>query len=182
MVQGALGIQGQTHSFSTRWVMASVLIYTGLEIGIALGLAPAIFAGRLASPMLQMRLQMIMHLASFYVGGVAVGVISPGVRLIEPAVGAFVSVVIVFMMSLFMPHAFFSFDLTKIAIGGGIAFALALMGAFTGERIMGNVGADDASARGRVRNSMWGDHGLLGSGSGSRVPSSTSLSSGSRRR
>jgi hypothetical protein len=172
----ALGISGQTHGFSTRWVMASVVIYTALEIGIALVLAPAIFGAMLASPMVQMRLEMLMHLASFYVGGVAVGVISPGVRLAEPAVGAFISVVLVFLLSMFLPHSFIHFDLTKIAIGGGIAFVLALMGAFTGERIMGNVDADDHSARGRVRSSMWGDHGLLGTGSGSRVPTASSRS------
>jgi hypothetical protein len=173
MLEEGLGIRGQTHPFSTRWVMASVLIYTVMEIAIALVIAPAIFAGRLASPMLQMRLQMIMHLASFYVGGVAVGVISPGVRLTEPAVGAFIAVVLVFMMSFFMPHAFMNFDVGKIAFGGGIAFALALMGAYTGERIMGNVG-EGAGARDKVRRAMWGDQGLLSSGSTTPVPSSSS--------
>lgn len=180
MGDDVLGISGQKHPFSTKWVIASVLIYTAMEIAIALAIAPAIFAGRLASPMLQMRLQMLMHLGSFYVGGVAVGIISPGVRLAEPAVGAFIAVLLVFLMSVFMPHAFMSFDTTKIVLGGGIAFVLALMGAFTGERLMGNVSADDDSARGRVRNSMWGEQGMLGTGSGSRVPSS-SLSSSRRR-
>lgn len=162
MVDDALGIRGQTHPFSTRWVVASVVIYTAMEITIALFLAPAIFAGRLASPMLQMRLQMLMHLGSFYVGGVAVGVISPGVRLTEPAVGAFVAVCIVFLISFFMPHAFFHWDWTKILIGGGIAFGLGLAGAHTGEKIMGNVDdADDGSRRSRLRSKMWGDHGLL---------------------
>jgi hypothetical protein len=168
-------IRGQTHPFSTRWVVASVLIYTAMEIGIALFLAPAIFAGRLASPMLQMRMQMIMHLASFYVGGVVVGVISPGVRLTEPALGAFFAVMIVFLMSFFMPHSFMHFDLTKILVGGGIGFGLGLAGAWTGERIMGNVvEGDERTRRGRVRTKLWGDHGLLGSGSsGSRVPAAS---------
>lgn len=172
MVDEALGISGQTHPFSTRWVIASVLIYTAMETAIAVFLAPAIFAGRLGSPMLEMRLQMLMHLASFYLGGIAVGVISPGVRLTEPAVGAFVSVGIVFLMSFFLPHAFMHFDLTKIMIGGGIAFGLALAGAWTGESVMGNVSGAEDSRRGRLRNKLWGDHGALGSGSGSRVPSS----------
>ena len=55
---------------------ASVLIFTAMEIGIAVLLAPAIFAGRLASPMLQMRLEMIMHLGSFLVGGLLVGLVT----------------------------------------------------------------------------------------------------------
>lgn len=181
MNDDVLGIQGQTHPFSAKWVMASVVIYTAMEIGIAVFLAPAIFAGRLASTMLQIRLEMLMHLASFYVGGVAVGVISPGVRLAEPAIGAFIAVVLVFSMSMFMPMSFMNFDTTKIAIGGGIAMVLALMGAFTGERIMGNVSGDDGSARGKVRDTMWGEHGLLGNGSGARVPSSSRSRSASRR-
>jgi len=181
MVDDVLGIEGQTHPFSTKWVMASVLIYTAMEIGIAVFLAPAIFAGRLASPMLQIRLEMLMHLASFYVGGVAVGVISPGVRLAEPAIGAFIAVLLVFLMSFFMPMSFMNFDTTKIVIGGGIAMVLALMGAFTGERIMGNVSGDDGSARGKVRDTMWGDRGLLGTGSATRVPTSSRSKSSSRR-
>lgn len=170
MVDDALGISGQTHPFSARWVIASVIIYTVMETAIAVFLAPAIFAGRLGSPMLQMRLQMIMHLASFYVGGVAVGVISPGVRLTEPAVGAFLSVGIVFCMSFFLPHSFMHWDMSKILIGGGIAFTLGLAGAWTGERIMGNVSSGHDSRRGRMRHKLWGDRGLLGHGLGARVP------------
>jgi len=148
--------------FSVRWVTASVVVFTALEILIALVLAPAIFGAKLASPMVQMRLEMIMHLASFYLGGVVVGVISPGVRLTEPAVGAVVSVVLVFLMSVFLPQSYLHFDLTKIAIGGGIAFVLALAGAYTGEQIMGNVSADDeGTARGRLRSGLWGAQGAL---------------------
>jgi hypothetical protein len=155
--------QSDTPPFSWSWAFASVLIFTAMEIAIAVFLAPAIFAGRLASPMLQMRLQMLLHLASFWVGGVAVGIISPRIRLMEPAVGAFIAVMITFMMSFFMPTHWMSFDLTKLAVGGGIAFALALAGAYSGEKIMGNVENDD-DARARVRDRMWGEHGLLSHG------------------
>ena len=148
-------------SFSWKWVALSIVIYTAMEIGIAVFLAPAIFAGRLASPMLQMRLQMLMHLASFLVGGFFVGLLSPGVRMWEPAVGAFVSVAIVFMMSFFMPTWFMHWDTQKVMIGGGIAFALAIAGAYSGEKIMGNVEAGDGSRRGQLKGRMWGDSGLL---------------------
>lgn len=152
----------QSQPFSVWWMIASVLIFTGMEIAIALVLAPAIFAGRLASPMVQIRIEMIMHLASFLLGGIFVGIISPRVRMMEPAVGAFLAVLLVFMMALFMPHSFFNFDLTKIAVGGGIAFAISLFGAFTGEKWMGNV-ADD-SKRAQLRDKLWGDHGVLSRG------------------
>lgn len=159
-----LGIRGETHPFSLKWAMAAVVIYTAMEIGIAIFLAPAILAGRLASPMLQMRIQMLMHLASFYLGGVFVGVLSPGVRLVEPAVGAFVAVAIVFMMSFFMPSWFMHWSTEKVLVGGGVAFALALAGAWTGEKWMGNID-DKGGTRGRIRTKMWGAHGMLGSSS-----------------
>jgi hypothetical protein len=106
---------------------------------------------------------MLMHLLSFWLGGVAVGIISPRIRLFEPAVGAFCAVMITFMMSFFMPTHWMSFDLNRLAIGGGIAFVLALAGAWTGEKIMGNV-SDDDDARARVRDRMWGEQGLLSRG------------------
>lgn len=144
-------------------MIASVVIFTAMEIVIALVLAPAIFAGRLASPMLQIRLQMMMHLASFLVGGIFVGIISPRVRMMEPAVGAFIAVVLVFLMSVFMPHHFFQWSWGKVAIGGGIAFAIALFGAYTGEKWMGNV-TEPGTRRAELRDKMWGDQGLLSRG------------------
>lgn len=146
--------------FSRAWVVASVVIITTLELLIALALAPAILTGALASEMLRMRLEILMHLASFYLGGLVVGILSPGVRLNEPAVGAFISVMLVFLTSFFLPHRFLGFSVGRLLIGGGIAFGLAMMGAYTGERWMGNVQIDKPdSARAGVRRRLWGDAG-----------------------
>ena len=116
--------------------------------------------------MFHLEVQMMMHLASFYIGGFLVGLLSPGRRLVEPAVGAFLSVAIVWLISFFMPSWFYLFDLKRLFIGGAIGFALALAGAWLGERLMGNLDADDpaalGTARGRLRASMWSDErGLL---------------------
>jgi hypothetical protein len=155
----------RTQPFSWAWVLASVLIITLMELLIAMVLAPAILVGFLASPMLQMRLQMLMHLGSFLLGGWFVGVISPRVRLWEPAVGAAIAVMIVFLMSFFLPHSFIHWSWGKIFIGGGIAFALALSGAYTAERWMGNIADDDNdSRRARLRDDLWGSQGLLSRG------------------
>lgn len=170
----------QAQPFSTWWMLASVLIFTGMEILIAMLIAPAIFAGRLASPMLQMRLQMLMHLGSFLIGGIFVGIISPRVRMMEPAVGAIIAVALVFMMSFFMPHSFMHWSWTKLAVGGGIAFGLALFGAYTGEKWMGNI-TDPSTARGRMREKLWGDHGMLSRGDPRFLVSSTSSESESSR-
>jgi len=150
--------------FSIAWTVVSVFMFLGVELFIGTWLGPLVL-GRYVSPMFHMELQMVMHLVSFYMGGILVGVISPGVRLKEPAVGAFVSVMVVFMMSWFMPNWYLRFELQKVLLGGGVAFLLALAGAWSGEKFMGNVDAahPDAksSARGRLRSSFWAEDGLF---------------------
>ncbi|MBI1944944.1 MAG: hypothetical protein HYS27_04565 [Deltaproteobacteria bacterium] len=151
--------------FSWAWVIASVLIITAMEICIAVVISPAILASRLASTMVQLRLDMLMHLASFLLGGWFVGVISPRVRLWEPAVGAAIAVIIVFLMTFFLPHSYIRWDWTKIFVGGGIGFVLALAGAYTGEKWMGNVETEHPdSRRARLRRDLWGAQGLLSRG------------------
>jgi len=150
--------------FSTGWTLCSVVLFLGVELVIGQWLAPLI-SGAYVSPMWHMQTQMILHLASFYLGGVLVGLLSPGIRLREPAIGAFVSVMVVFMMSFFMPTIFYQFTLSKVLVGGGFAFVLALMGAYSGEKFMGNVDANDpgarASSRGRLRSKLWADDGIF---------------------
>ncbi|MHB8876479.1 MAG: hypothetical protein ACYC8T_22520 [Myxococcaceae bacterium] len=155
----------QPRPFSAAWTAVSVALFLAVELFIGTWVGPMVI-GKYVSPMFHMQLQMAMHLASFYVGGIAVGILSPGVRLKEPAVGAFISVALVLLMSVFMPMSYFHFDLGKLLLGGGIAFILALAGAFSGEKLMGNVEADDEkakeSSRGRLRSSLWAaDDGYL---------------------
>lgn len=149
-----------TPTFSLGWVAAGVFIITALELLIALVVAPAVLVGRLASPMLRMRLEILMHLTSFWAGGLVVGLISPRVRLLEPAVAAFVSVGLVFLTSVFLPNHFLSFSLGKLLVGGGIAFALALAGAYLGERLMGNLREPVGAARPEARR-LPGQQGAL---------------------
>lgn len=125
--------------FSTAWVLVSLFVYLGLELLIGTWLGPLI-AGAFVSPMFTMQVQMLLHLIALYGGGVLIGLVSPGRRIAEPAVGAFFSVLLVFLMSFFLPNWFFRFDLTKVLVGGGLGFAVALFGAWHGERMMGNDG------------------------------------------
>lgn len=142
--------------FSVPWVFLSVVLFLACELFIGTWLGPVI-VGKYVSPMFHYQVQMLMHLASLYLGGIVVGVISPGRRMMEPAVGAFLSVLLVFLMGFFMPNWFFAFDLTKVMVGGGIGFFLALLGAWQGEKWMGNLPADKAAqpARARLRDSIW---------------------------
>lgn len=155
----------QSQPFSWAWVTATVLIITAMEIGIAIVISPALLASKLASQMVQLRLDMIMHLGSFLLGGWFVGIISPRVRMWEPAVGAAIAVIIVFLMSFFLPHSYLRWDWSKIFVGGGIGFGLALAGAYTAEKWMGNVETTRPdSRRAKLRRDLWGSDGLLSRG------------------
>lgn len=141
--------------FSTVWTILSLVLFLAVELVIGTWLGPLI-AGAYVSPMFHYQVQMLLHLGALYLGGVAVGVLSPGRRLLEPAVGAFISVLVVFLMSFFMPTWFFTFNVTKVLVGGGIGFFVALLGAWHGEKLMGNLGDEpQKTARGRLRAAMW---------------------------
>ncbi len=142
--------------FSSPWTILSVVLFLGIELFIGSWLGPLVI-GKYVSPMFHYQVQMVMHLLSLYLGGLFVGVVSPGRRLMEPAVGAFISVLVVFLMSFFMPTWFFHFDLVKVLVGGGIGFFLALLGAWQGEGWMGNLGPTELAetTRGKLRASLW---------------------------
>lgn len=158
---------------SHAWTFVSVVLFLAVELVIGAWLGPLI-VGAYVSPMFHLQVQMMLHLSSFYLGGILVGVLSPGVRLKEPAIGAFISVMVVFMMTFFMPSMFYGFTLSKVIVGGGIAFLLALMGAYSGEKFMGNVDANDpaarSSSRGRLRSSLWADDGIFFTRDRSKLP------------
>jgi len=146
--------------FSMAWMFVSVALFLGSELAIGTWIGPLVL-GKYVSPMFHIQLQMMMHLASFYLGGLLVGIISPGVRLKEPAVAAFLSVALVFMISFFMPAFFYRFSMDRMLVGGVIALIIAVFGAYTGEKVMGNIAPDvpeaQATARGRLRAALWSE-------------------------
>lgn len=125
------------HRFSWTWVFISVAIFVAAEVLLG-GLVGKLVVGRYASMSLRFLLQGALNLASYFVGGMLVGIISPRVRILEPAVGAFISVSAMLFMALFTPYSFIRFSTFKMVIGGGVAFLLALSGARLGERLVGN--------------------------------------------
>jgi hypothetical protein len=128
----------RTAEFSTFWMVMSIVVFIVAEvvIGYVVG---TFLLGSYVSRMWHLRMQVVLYLGAYFVGGLVVGLISPGVRMIEPAIGAFVSVFLTLAISLFLPHTFMRLDFGKLLLGGGIAFAIAFAGARIGERMMGNV-------------------------------------------
>ena len=123
--------------FSRKWMIASMAIFIGVELFLG-GVIGEVVVGRFMSLSLRFMLQGLLYVISFLVGGFIIGLISPGIRTREPAVGAFLSVAIMLMLSVFTPYSFIRFSFTRMLIGGAVAFVLALVGARLGEKVAGN--------------------------------------------
>ncbi len=124
--------------FSNLWLVISIVLFCALELFFG-GYVGRVLIGKYVSQMLLLKLQVGLNLGSYFLGGIVIGVISPGLRVIEPAVGAAVSVAMALMISLFLPYRFMHISMGKMFLGGGIAFFLAMAGARIGERFMGNL-------------------------------------------
>ena len=125
--------------FSKNWMIASAGIFIAVELFLG-GLIGEVVVGRFLSISLRFLIQGLLNLVSFFIGGFIIGLISPGIRTREPAVGAFISVALMLCLSFFTPYSFIHFSFSKMLIGGVVAFFLALAGARLGERVAGNIG------------------------------------------
>ena len=123
--------------FSKGWVLISLAVFIGAEIALGVVVGELV-VGRYVSHNLRFMVQGILHVSSFFVGGFIIGFISPGVRITEPAVAAFIAVGVSMVLTLFTPYTFIRASMSKLIIGGVIAYALALAGARLGERLTGN--------------------------------------------
>ena len=128
----------QPRPFSMVWFSISIAVFMGVELLLG-GLVGELVVGRYVSHMLALRLQVLLSLGSYLAGGVVIGLISPGVRMLEPALGAAVSVGLTLIIAVFLPYRYMRFSLDRLLVGGGIAFGLALFGAYLGERMAGNI-------------------------------------------
>jgi len=125
--------------FSFRWALASMGIFLAVELLLG-GVAGSLVAGRFIGHVGALKLELLLILLSYFVGGVFIGLISPKVRILEPAAGAAGAVCFTFLITFFTPVRFFGFALGRAAIGGGIAFVLAMAGAKMGERFAARLG------------------------------------------
>lgn len=117
---------------SRSWVIASMIAFLMLELvlGTALG---QVFAGH-PGHVLHMRLEMLVMLASYFLGGLVMGFVSRGSRLDEPIIAAFLAVLITFCLTWFTPLRFFRFSVARVLIGGAIAAGFAVVGVDLGAR------------------------------------------------
>ncbi len=124
----------QQDTFEWKWVGVSVAIYLGLQ-AVILGILPLVIDQY--DP--QGLPGLLISAAVWFVGGIVVGVLSPGKTFIEPAVGALVAVV---PTILFLAHIADVRQLSVAAyvVGGLLGVMVTLFGAFLGEKIQYSMG------------------------------------------
>ncbi len=124
----------QNQPFSMGWVLASIVVFVLAQLVLAVIVGQVLIGSRIPTGMHQV-VQGLLILISYFVGGFVIGVISPKIRIIEPALGAFASIFLVVLVSFVMPNSYIYFNWLKMFIGGAIAFALAMYGATLGEKL-----------------------------------------------
>lgn len=131
---------GSRQKFSWVWVCVSIVVFIAIEIVIG-GFVMGLIAGRYHTYILGLKLEMLIMLGSYFLGGMFVGFFSPTVRIFEPAAGAFLAVLVTGLYSYFAPtYRYFGFSNHRLLIGGAIVFVLALLGADAGERLAAKFG------------------------------------------
>lgn len=123
---------------SWRWVGASLAIFLLVEIALGIGVGELV-AGRYLSLGTAFWVRGSIQLAAFFIGGVVVGVVSPSVRVLEPALGGAAAVGLTALTAIFTPYGHIRMGSSRLMLAGGIAFGLALAGAWVGERLTGKL-------------------------------------------
>jgi hypothetical protein len=126
-------------SFSWAWMLASLVVFIITEIAVA-GLFQTNLFWSFIPQSFRFLVEIVSFAISFLMGGMVVGLVSPSIRVLEPALAAFFSVIILLSNGFFTPHGFADFSIIKMLIGGSIAFALAMSGARLGEKIAAKFG------------------------------------------
>ena len=98
-----------------------------------------LLAGRVLSDGTSLLMRNGLQLVAFFSGGAIIGVVSPKLRLIEPALGAVGCMALIVVMTWMTPIRFYGYGGAKLLAACTVSFVVALAGAWVGERIMGNV-------------------------------------------
>ena len=107
----------QNQPFSMRWILGSMAVFVIAQLILTVVVGQVLIGNRVGYT-LQQVLQGLLILVSYFVGGFIIGVVSPKIRIIEPAIGAFLSIFLVVFVSFVMPNSYISFNWLRLIIGG----------------------------------------------------------------
>lgn len=80
-------------------------------------------------------LEALIDIFTYVLGGFMVGVVSPRVRVLEPAAGAVIALVLTLHVGMWMPFSFFSTGLVKTVVMSLVVAFCAYEGAVLGEKV-----------------------------------------------
>lgn len=115
-----------------------MLAFIAAELVVG-GLLGELIFGRMLSINTSFLLQGLLNMAGFVIGGFAIGVLSPGRRILEPAAGAAATLVLIAITALFVPYRYLGYANSSLVVASLLAAALAAGGAYTGEKLTGNL-------------------------------------------
>ncbi|MDD9194233.1 hypothetical protein PVK62_00080 [Aliivibrio sp. S3MY1] len=78
--------------FSMWWVLLSFVTFILVELCLG-GFIGQMLIGKYIAISLKLTIQSLLHLSSFFIGGVIIVIFSPGVRTWEPAIATFLSMI-----------------------------------------------------------------------------------------
>ena len=107
--------QKTSSTHSTLWVVLSLIIFIAVEILLG-GIIGPFVVGRFVSRPLYLKLEVILMLGSYFFGGLIIGLLSPGIRVLEPAIGAALAVIFTWLYSFFTPIRFYGFSIPRMVI------------------------------------------------------------------
>ncbi len=124
--------------FAWRWVLGSMIVFVVLEVSLGAGLA-SLLDERMLSHGTGLLLRNGLQMVAFFGGGLFIGVVSPRIRLLEPALGAVGCILLILVMTWMTPIHVYGFGGTRLLAACVVSFVVAISGAWLGERMMGNV-------------------------------------------
>jgi hypothetical protein len=119
----------QQEGFSLLWVIVAFVVYVTLQ-GVIIGLLPMVIPSY--DP--QGFPGLAISVAVWFVGGIAVGFVSPGKTFLEPAVGALVAAIPTIVYLKWSTPDGFEPSLVAYVVGGLMGIMISLFGAFLGEQ------------------------------------------------
>ncbi len=128
----------QQQGFEVKWVLVAMVVYFAFQ-GLALALLPAVLP---TYDPFQGFWGIAISIVTWFVGGIAVGAISPGKTFVEPAVAAVIAVIPTVAYLMWRtpgdPGDGFEPSMMAYVVGGLIGAMISLFGAFVGEKIQGS--------------------------------------------
>lgn len=137
-MSGRSDISSRVQPFAWRWVFTSMFLFLALELVLGEGMTH-LLEGRTLSDGTALLMRNGLQIAAFFIGGAVIGIVSPKLRLLEPALGAVGCMGLVVVMTWMTPLQFYGYSGLKLLAACVVSFTVALAGAWIGERLTGNL-------------------------------------------